>query len=157
VTDITINKVKPNQFAEHLEGLAETLHACVQEGASVGFVLPFSLDASRQFWRDAIAPSLESGSNILFVAQTENDVVGTVQLCCATMPNQPHRADVAKMLVHPKHQRKGIGRMLLASLESEARGRGRTLLTLDTRTGDKAEPLYKSVGFEEAGVICIKF
>ena len=153
MSQVKIAKIAPQQFDEQVAALAEILHECVSEGASVGFILPFTLEQSRSFWIRSIGPSLQSGDNVLFVAMSDGETIGTVQLCCATMPNQPHRADVSKMLVHPKHQRKGVGKALLAALETEAKRRNRTLLTLDTRTGDKAEPLYKSVGFEEAGVI----
>ena len=153
MSQVKIVKIAPEHFDEQVGELAEILHACVSDGASVGFILPFTLEASRSFWHNAIGPSLQSGDNVLFAGTSDGEMVGTVQLCCATMPNQPHRADVSKMLVHPKHQRKGVGKALLVALETEAKRRNRTLLTLDTRTGDKAEPLYKSVGFEKAGVI----
>jgi ribosomal protein S18 acetylase RimI-like enzyme len=80
-------------------------------------------------------------------------VVGSVQLDYDTPPNQPHRADVRKLLVHPRSRRQGIARMLMRELERRARERGRTLLTLDTRSGDKAEPLYASMGYCVVGII----
>jgi GNAT superfamily N-acetyltransferase len=153
MSEVKVVKVLPQHFDTQLDALAEILHACVNDGASVGFILPFTLEASRSFWQNAIEPSLHSDDNVLFVAVSDGETIGTVQLCCATMPNQPHRADVSKMLVHPNYQRKGVGKALLAALEAEAKLRNRTLLTLDTRTGDNAEPLYKSVGFQEAGII----
>ncbi len=153
MSKLQVVKIASHEFDSHANALAEILHACVNDGASVGFILPFGMEQSLSFWRGLIAPSLQSESNILFAAMMDGETVGTVQLNCATMPNQLHRADVSKMLVHPAHQRKGIGKALLVALEEEARLHERSLLTLDTRTGDKAEPLYRSMGFETAGVI----
>ncbi|MEM7695549.1 MAG: GNAT family N-acetyltransferase [Pseudomonadota bacterium] len=134
------------------EGLAGLLHRCVLAGASVGFIEPFSLDAARAFW-DGVAPKVEAGDVLLFVAEAEGAVIGTVQLVIGLPQNQPHRAEVAKLLVDPAHRRKGIARALMAAVETAARANGRTLLTLDTRTGDAAEPLYGSLGFVTVGVI----
>ncbi len=153
MSELEIIKIASHEFDSQAIALAEILHACVNDGASVGFVLPFGLEHSLSFWQGLIGPSLQFESNTLFAAVMDGETVGTVQLNCATMPNQMHRADVSKMLVHPAHQRKGIGKALLIALEQEARLRERSLLTLDTRTGDNAEPLYKSMGFETAGII----
>ncbi|MFN3523193.1 MAG: GNAT family N-acetyltransferase [Phenylobacterium sp.] len=136
-----------------LEALGEILHACVHDGASVGFVLPFSRQAAREFWTGAVWPALETGERRLFLARLDGEVVGTAQLCLAAMPNQTHRADVSKVLVHPAAQRRGIGRALMQTVEATARAERRTLLTLDTLTGDKAEGLYAGLGFELAGRI----
>ncbi len=136
-----------------LDALAEVLHAAVHAGASVSFVLPFSLEDARAFWLEKIAPGVRSGGRRVLLARVDGEIVGTVQLILDTPPNQSHRAEVAKLLVHPKSRRLGIGRALMRELEDVARREGRTLLTLDTRTGDKAEPLYRSMGYVLAGVI----
>jgi ribosomal protein S18 acetylase RimI-like enzyme len=136
-----------------LDGLAEVLHATVHAGASVGFVLPFALDEARAFWSDRVLPGVRSGSRRLWLAKADGRLVGTVQLILDTMPNQRHRAEIAKLLVHPDARRFGIGRALMQTAEGAARAERRTLLTLDTRTDDSAEPLYRSIGYLTAGVI----
>jgi len=154
MTHLSITEWRPGHDLErHVEGLAEVLHAAVHDGASVGFVLPFSLDDARAFWRGRVAPAMDAGLRRVWAARMDDRIVGTVQLNLDTMPNQRHRAEVAKLLVHPDARRKGIARRLMETAEEAARAEGRTLLTLDTRTGDSAEPLYRSMGYEVAGVI----
>ncbi|MGY6270765.1 GNAT family N-acetyltransferase [Achromobacter denitrificans] len=136
-----------------LAGLAELLHACVLGGASVSFVLPFAQEDAQAFWRVQVLPSVAQGSVALWAALVEGRVAGSIQLDCGTPPNQPHRAEVRKLLVHPDFRRRGIARALLREAEAMARQRGRSLITLDTRTGDSAEPLYASMGYRTAGVI----
>lgn len=137
----------------HIDAFAQILHACVHDDASVGFVLPFEIADAEKFWRNGVAPALADGKRIVLVASFGGEIVGTGQLNIDTMPNQTHRADVMKVLVHPQHQRKGVGRALMNELERIAVSLGRTLLTLDTVAGDKAEPLYLSLGYEIAGRI----
>lgn len=136
-----------------LPELTGVLHACVQAGASISFVLPFSESAATAFWTDKVRPGLASGTRVLLVAERDGAITGTVQLDCDTPPNQPHRAEVCKLMVHPDARRHGTAKALMRALEAEAAQRGRTLLTLDTRTGDKAEPLYASLGYQRVGII----
>lgn len=136
-----------------LGALGEVLHACVHAGASVGFVLPFPPEEARAYWRDAVLPAVAAGRRRLFAATVDGRLVGTAQLVLDTMPNQRHRADVAKVLVHPAARRAGVARALMRAVEAAALGAGRTLLTLDTRRGDAAEPLYLGLGYAVAGVI----
>jgi GNAT superfamily N-acetyltransferase len=136
-----------------LEQLAGVLHAAVHAGASVGFILPFSLDDARSFWSDKVAPALQSGARRVLIARWDGSIAGTVQLILDTPPNQRHRAEIAKLLVHPDARRRGVARALMTAVEDVTRAEGRTLLTLDTRTGDSAEPLYLSMGYVSAGVI----
>lgn len=136
-----------------LAGFGELLHACVQDGASVSFILPFSREESEAFWLKKVLPGLREGGLVLLVARQGGRIAGSVQLDHDTPPNQPHRAEVRKLLVHPDFRRNGIARLLMAELERLARGLDRSLLTLDTRTGDKAEPLYASMGYKVAGII----
>jgi GNAT superfamily N-acetyltransferase len=136
-----------------VEELAKILHACVLSGASVGFVWPFSMEEARGFWERKVAPALAAGTRRLLVARVEGRVLGTVQLDVGTPPNQRHRAEVAKLLVHPAARRRGLARMLMRAVEAAARAEGRHLLTLDTLTGSAAEPLYLSLGYSLAGVI----
>jgi GNAT superfamily N-acetyltransferase len=140
---MTITKVDPIAATE---ALAEILHACVAEGASVNFVLPFSFDEARAFWRRPI-------DRIVLGAWVEGRLAGTVSLVPAPQPNQPHRADVAKLLVHPGFRRRGVARALMARLEETAREMGRTLLVLDTEEGSGAEPLYEALGYVHFGTV----
>jgi ribosomal protein S18 acetylase RimI-like enzyme len=136
-----------------LEPLAAILRACVHGGASLGFILPFELSEARAYWTDQIVPALEPGELELFIARIDGAVAGTVQLHPASRPNQAHRAEVSKLLVHPDFRRRGVGRALMAALETRAAQLERRLLTLDTACQDKAEPLYRDLGFVEAGRI----
>lgn len=138
---------------DDLRELAGVLHAAVHAGASVSFILPFSLDNARAFWLDKVLPGVRHGTRRVLIARLENEITGTVQLNLDMPPNQAHRADVAKLLVHPKFRRRGLARALMEALEQVARREGRRLLVLDTRTGDMAEPLYRSIGYMVAGVI----
>jgi len=136
-----------------LEMLADVLHAVVHDGAGVSFVVPFGRDAARSFWADRVLPGVRAGTRQVLVARDGVRIVGTVQLGCDTPPNQPHRADVLKLLVHPSARRRGIARALMLAIEEVARSQGRTLLTLDTWTGGHAESLYQSLGYVTVGVI----
>jgi GNAT superfamily N-acetyltransferase len=136
-----------------IAALAEILHAIVHVGAGVSFVLPYSLDDARGFWRDRVMPGVAGGTKRVLVAREHGRIVGTVQLELGMPPNQRHRAEVNKMLVHPGCQRRGIARALMVALEDVARAEGRSLLTLDTWTGSHAERLYASLGYVTLGVI----
>ncbi|HMF98604.1 MAG TPA: GNAT family N-acetyltransferase [Vicinamibacterales bacterium] len=140
-------------LADDLDALAELLRAVVYDGAGVSFVVPFSRDLARAFWIDTVLPGVRAGTRHVLVARMDRLIVGTVQIDCATPPNQRHRAEVLKMLVHPSARRRGIARALMIALESIAAAHGRTLLTLDTWTGSHAERLYQSLGYTTVGVI----
>lgn len=148
-----ITRLTPAYFDGALPNLTNILHACVHTGASIGFILPFPQDDARAYWQDRVGPDLRTGALDLFVAYGEGRIQGTVQLIPATMPNQPHRADVAKLLVHPDARRRGLGRALMGALEDRARALERTTLVLDTRSTDPSRLLYQSMGFEVAGEI----
>ena len=150
--DTFITALTPDDYANHEVALAELLRDCVAAGASVNFVIPFSLEDSRSYWRDKVSPALQAGHRDVLTAHVAGRLAGTVQLDCNTPPNQPHRADVSKLLVHPDYRRQGIARALMMALEENASQRGRRLLTLDTATDD-AEALYRSLGYRRSGVI----
>lgn len=133
--------------------LGDVLHSVVHAGAGVSFFVPFTTDEARAFWRDKVLPGVRAGTRRVVVARRGERIVGTVQLDMTTPPNQRHRAEVAKMLVHPDSRRRGIARALMRMLEALARSEKRTLLTLDTVTGSSAEPLYQSLGYVTVGVI----
>jgi GNAT superfamily N-acetyltransferase len=134
--------------------LAEILIACVNSGASVSFLAPLSPDKAEAFWR-GVADSVEAGERLLAVAKERSSgrVIGTVQVLLKQPENQPHRADLAKMLVHPRARRRGVGAQLLRFAEEAALSANKTLLVLDTATGGDAERLYERSGWVRLGVI----
>lgn len=133
--------------------LGTLLHDCVHTGASVSFILPFSHEDAAAFWRDKVFPAVEAGTCRVLIARNERGrIIGTVQLDLATPPNQPHRAEIKKLLVHPLERRGGIARSLMMRIEEQARDEKRTLLTLDTAS-PAAEQLYSSLGYVRVGVI----
>jgi GNAT superfamily N-acetyltransferase len=132
--------------------LAEILCACVDTGASVSYLPPLAADVARGYWK-RIAAEVAAGTRILLAAWDDGVLIGTVTAEFASSPNQPHRAEVQKLLLHPTARRRGVARALMGRLETEALGAGKTLLTLDTRAGDAAEALYRGMGWHEAGRI----
>jgi GNAT superfamily N-acetyltransferase len=132
--------------------LGEVLADCVAGGASVNFMAGFSAADGAAFYAK-VADSVGRGETALLVARLDGRIVGTVQLGLDTPPNQPHRADVKKMLVHRCARGRGVGAALLAAAEEAARARGRTLLVLDTVTGETGERLYARGGWQRVGVI----
>ena len=138
---------------EYLPALSGILHACVHAGASVGFVAPFPREESDAWWEGSVLPAVEGGERVLLIAEVDGTIVATGQLQLAQLPNQHHRADVMKVLTHPDHRRRGYARAIMAELERIAVAHGKRTLTLDTRAGDTAEPLYRSLGYEVAGSI----
>ena len=139
---------------EHrLTALVQILADSVALGAAIGFMDSLTHDEAARFWRESVRPEIVAGRRILFAAQHRGDMLGTVQLITGMPLNQPHRCEIAKMIVHPRARRLGLGRALMNRAIDRARELGKTLITLDTRTGDIAQPLYACVGFEVAGVI----
>ena len=135
-----------------LQTLAEVLIDCVAGGASVSFLHPLSAHKARAFWQ-RVADSVARGERALLVAEDAQGIVGTVQLVWDLPENQPHRADVAKMLVHRRGRRQGVGQALMLAAEAMARENGKTLLMLDTTTGMAAERLYTRLGWQPLGVV----
>jgi len=131
-----------------VESLAALLVDVVGQGASVGFLNPLSPADARTYWSNVIQPHVT-----LLVAEQQGRLVGTAQLHAATQANARHRAEVCKLMVHPAAQRRGIARALMDELEKAARATGRTLLVLDTRSGDVSSDLYRSMGYVEVGRI----
>lgn len=150
---MTLEIVKITEMDRYASGLGRVLADSVTDGAAISFMQPFTAQEGARWFETSVFPDVAAGARVLFGALKDGEVVGTVQLLVAMPPNQPHRAEIAKMIVHPGSRRQGIGRRLMLAALEEARARKKTLVTLDTRTGDRAEPLYASVGFEVAGVI----
>ena len=158
VTDVRIETWRPApdgspSLAHDVDMLADVLHAVVYDGAGVSFVVPFSMDESRRFWVEKVLPGVRAGTRRVLVARLGDRTVGTVQVDLAMPPNQQHRGDVLKLLVHPDARRRGIARRLMLALEDVARAEHRSLLTLDTWTGGYAETLYRSLEYVVVGVI----
>lgn len=146
--------VKPltHLSAAQIDDLAEVLKDCVDGGASVSFMQPFALDEARAFWQ-RVAAGVAAGERALLVAEDNlGRIVGTVQLVLDQPPNQPHRADLAKLLVHRRARRAGVAEALMRAAEPLARAHGKTLLVLDTAS-DTAARLYERLGWQKAGVI----
>lgn len=150
MTAFTVRRLHTVGDAE-IEGLADVLMDVVEGGASVSFMHPFTRDKAIAFWR-GVAQGVAAGERAIVVAEDEDGVCGTAQLILALPENQPHRADLAKMLVHRRARRRGIGAAVLHAAEDVARELGKTLLVLDTASRD-AERLYERGGWIKVGVI----
>ena len=151
---ITIRQLTPQEAKEQIGALSAVLIDCVEGGASVSFMSPLSRERADAFWKD-VAEGIAAGERILLVAQeqTSGRIVGTVQVVLKQPENQPHRADIAKMLVHRRARKCGIGAALMRAAEEAARMAGKSVLVLDTVTGGDAERLYERVGWSKSGVI----
>ncbi len=136
----------------HLAGLTDVLIDCVEGGASVSFMLPLSQERARTFWR-GVADGVAAGKRALLVAEDAQGVCGTVQLNFELPENQPYRADLAKMLVHRRARRQGLGAALMRAAEATAAACGKTLLVLDAVTGGDAARLYERLGWIRVGDI----
>lgn len=133
--------------------LADVLTDCVEGGASVSFMLPLPREKALDFWR-GVLDGVTRGQRVLLVAETAGGrIVGTVQLITAQPDNQPHRADVAKMLVHRDARRRGVAGLLMAAVDQAALDEGKSVLVLDTVTGSDASRLYQRAGWQSAGSV----
>jgi GNAT superfamily N-acetyltransferase len=135
----------------HIQGLTEVLIDCVEGGASVSFMHPLSPIKATTFWR-SIAGEVARGARALLVADDDGRIVGTVHLVLEQPENQPHRADLSKLLVHRRARRHGVGEALMRAVEDMARACGKSLMVLDTASGD-AERLYVRLGWTLVGVV----
>jgi ribosomal protein S18 acetylase RimI-like enzyme len=131
-----------------LEQLSELLISVVEDGASIGFLSPLKMDDAKEYWQEVIRPGV-----IMWVAIKDETIIGTIQLRLAMKQNASHRAEIAKLMVHPGYRRNGIAQLLMQTIENTARTEGRSLLVLDTRSGDPSNNLYRSLGYIEAGRI----
>ena len=143
-----LSSATPSQVGE----LADVLIDCVEGGASVSFMLPLTRERALQFWQK-VAAEAAAGERILIVAEDAGGICGTVQLILSLPENQPHRAEVAKMLVHRRMRRQGVGAALMRAAAEEARASGRTLLVLDTVTGGNGARLYEKLGWVRVGEV----
>ncbi len=149
---IEIRRLSAAEGRQHLGALAEVLLDCVAGGASVSFMASLSKPEAEVFF-EKVVEGVERAERILLAAFIEGELLGTVQIITATPPNQPHRADVAKLLVHRSARGQGIAKRLMEEVEEASRSAGKTLLVLDTVTGGDAERLYMRMGWTKSGII----
>lgn len=147
-----IQQLDAAQAEAVLPDLIALLQDAVASGASVGFVDPLTSAVAASYWQEVLI-AMRKASRLLLVAQHDGQVAGTVQLDLVSKPNALHRAEVQKLLVLQQARRHGLGRQLMLALEPLARQHGRSLLVLDTREGDHAEELYRSLGYTAIGAI----
>jgi acetyltransferase len=146
-----VERVVPPVSDADLRGLAELLIDAVESGAAVSVLAPLTLERAEDWWRKTLSGS--DASAIFLVARDADGIVGTVQLHPAWAPNQPHRAEIVKLLVHRRSRRTGLGTRLMHAMEDAARRSGYSLLTLDAKRGGAAETLYRHLGWIHAGTI----
>ena len=146
-----IERLIPPASDADIRGLADLLVDAVDSGAAVSFVAPLTRERAEPWWRETLASA--DGRSVVLVARDARGIVGTVQLQPAWAPNQPHRAEVAKLLVHRRGRRAGLGARLMRAIEDAAREAGFTLLTLDAKAGGAAEQLYRRIGWVPVGII----
>ncbi len=151
VTNCTVSRAWELDDSQ-IESLVQVTIDCVEGGASIGFMNPLTHDRAKSFWRWT-AQRVASGERAILVAEDEHGICGTVQILMALPENQPHRAEVAKMLVHRRARRKGVGEALMRAVERLAREHSRNLLVLDAVTGGDAARLYERLGWMRVGEI----
>ncbi len=149
---IEIRRLDAAEVQQELDGLADVLHDCVAGGASVSYMAPFSREDARSAFA-GFAAEAERGRRLILGAFDGSALVGTVQVILALPPNQPHRGEIAKLLVHRSARGRGIARLLMERAEAEARAERKTLLVLDAVTGGDAARLYDRLGWTTVGVI----
>ena len=152
MTRTTIRSLTPAEAEAALPALCEILIDAVEGGASVNFVWPMTLEKAEPFWRGMLA-SHAKGERVLLVAEVDGRIEGTVQVVLAPQENQSFRADIAKMLVHRRARRQGVGEALMRAAEEQSRMHGRTLMTLDTQTDGAGERLYTRCGWVKFGEV----
>lgn len=150
--DMAVHRLDAAAAARQADALTALLIDCVDGGASVGFLAPLSYERALAYWQ-GVAAGVARGERVLLVADDADGLLGSVQLVPALPDNQPHRADVAKLLVHRRARRRGVARALMAAVEAAARAAGRHVLVLDTVTGSAADRLYTRCGWQRVGEI----
>lgn len=150
---VRVRPLQPDEAARFVPSLAQLLIDCVEAGASVSFMWPLTPERAETFWR-GVAEGVARGERVLLVAEDAGGVLlGTVQVVLALPENQPHRGDIAKLLVTPRARRRGIAAALMNAADAAARGAGKSLLVLDTVTGGDAERLYARAGWTAVGSV----
>jgi GNAT superfamily N-acetyltransferase len=153
IKEVTVRRISASEAAGCVEALADVLIDCVEGGASVSFMLPLTREKAVAFWRGVAEAVTRNERALLVAADSDGQILGTVQMIMSQPENQPHRADIAKMLVHRKARRCGVAQRLMTAIENVASEEGKTVLLLDTVTGGDAERLYVRAGWQRAGVV----
>lgn len=148
-----IRRLSAPELGRYVGDLVDLLCASVSEGASVGFVAPVSGEEARSYWLSVESGMAGGGVLCLGAFAADGRLVGSAQLHLESKSNGRHRAEIAKVLVHPEARRRGVARRLMAELETLARENGRTLIILDTKRGDTAEGMYSAMDYKPVGVI----
>ena len=151
MSEVRIRALEPAELRALVPALSNVLADCVEGGASVSFMSPYSRDDASVFW-NRIADTAERGDVSVLVAEVDGQVSGTVQIGFDMPPNQPHRGEIRKLLVHRGARGKGLGKELMRAAEQEALARGKSLLCLDTASG-AAVHIYESLGWKRVGTI----
>lgn len=151
-TGFSIEQLPPFPTMDDVASLVDLLQVCVHNGASIGFLAPLSNAEARAHFAEVL-DNMRSGQRLLWIARDAAGIAGSVQLRLESRPNSRHRAEVQKLLVHPRARGRGLGANLMRGIEDAAVPLGRTLLVLDTRSGDVAERLYRRLGYHAMGVI----
>jgi ribosomal protein S18 acetylase RimI-like enzyme len=147
-----IRRVYAEEGRQHQSALAELLLDSVAGGASIGFMASVTKPEAELFF-DKVLTAVERDERILLAAFVDSALLGTVQIVPSMMPNQPHRADISKLMVHRSVRGKGVASMLMRHAEESARAAGKSVLVLDTCTGTDAERLYMRLGWTRAGIV----
>lgn len=149
---MTITELSGTQTQQHLSSLCDLLTDTINGGASMSYLAPLERATAEQHWHD-VAANVAAGKSILMAALVENELVGSVELSLAWQPNGQHRAEVQKLMVFSTYRRRGIASQLMQAVERAAVQHQRRLIVLDTEQGSGAEPFYRRMGYQEAGVI----
>ncbi len=150
--EIVVRRLDATEAGAAIAELAEVLFDCVDGGASIGFMPPFTRADAAEFFA-GVVPDIDTGGRVLLAAYDEDGLVGTVQIAYPWQPNQPHRGDITKLLVHRRGRGRGIGQALMERAQAEAHTDGKTLLVLDAVTDGDAFRLYTRLGWVEVGEI----
>jgi GNAT superfamily N-acetyltransferase len=148
---LSLREIRADDVEPIIDSLSAIMKACVDEGASIGYLTPFGLKDAGAFWT-FVRGTLASGARRMLIAEMGGKITGTVQIGIDMPPNGRHRADVMKLMVHPDARKKGVGKALMMAAEDIARAERRSLLVLDT-AGDDAERLYQSLGWTVTGKV----
>ncbi len=152
-TGIHIERLEATGAAAAVPELSQILIDCVEGGGGVSFLHPLDPEKSQSFWRGEVVPAVSRGDTALLVAKANGKILGTVQVILGMRENQPHRGEIAKLLVAPAARRQGIARALMEAAQVLAQESGKILLLLDTETGSNADQLYRSMGWQEVGIV----
>ncbi len=150
---VSVFRLSSREAKEQIDALSTVLIDCVEGGASVSFMHPLAPEVASDFWARSLAAADAGGRVVLGAFDQDGQLVATVTLHLDCPPNQPHRGEIAKLLVRRSARRRGLARALLERAEAEAKAAGKTLLVLDTVVGGEAEALYRTAGWVEVGVV----